>query len=43
MQVNVTPMNTIQTTYDGTFPLVTVTVTFKELTALTKEDLEGGY
>lgn len=43
LQVNVTPMNTVQTTYDGTFPLVTVTVTFKELTALTKEDLEGGY
>ena len=40
LQVNVTPMNTIQTTYDGVFPLVTISVTFKEITALVKEDFE---
>ena len=40
LQVNVTPMNTIQTTYDGVFPLVTITVTFKEITALVKEDFD---
>ena len=43
LRVNTTPMNSVQTTYDGTFPLVTISVTFKELTALTREDLEKGY
>ena len=43
LRVNTTPMNSVQTTYDGTFPLITISVTFKELTALTREDLEKGY
>ncbi len=43
LRINTTPMNSVQTTYDGTFPLITISVTFKELTALTREDLEKGY
>ena len=43
LRVNTTPMNSVQTTYDGTFPLITISVTFKELTALTREDLDKGY
>ena len=43
LRVNVTPMNSIQTTYDGVFPLVTINVTFKELTALVRDDLSEGY
>lgn len=43
VRVNVTPMNSVQTTYDGVFPLVTINVTFKELTALVREDLANGY
>ena len=42
-RVNVTPMNSIQTTFDGTFPLITISCTFKELTALVREDLDKGY
>lgn len=45
LKINTTPMNSIQTTYDGYFPLITINVTFKELTALTREDITnvGGY
>jgi hypothetical protein len=38
LRVNTTPMAQVQTVYDGTFPLVTVSVRFTELTALTQAD-----
>ena len=38
LRVNTTPMAQVQTVYDGSFPLVTVSVRFTELTALTKAD-----
>ena len=41
LQVNTTPMGSLATVFDGTIPLVQVTVRFKELTALTRMDMEG--
>ena len=38
LRVNTTPMAQVQTVYDGTFPLVTVSVRFTEITALTQAD-----
>ena len=38
LRVNTTPMAQVQTVYDGTFPLITVSVRFTELTALTQAD-----
>tara|TARA_Y100000004_G_scaffold194819_1_gene260346 strand:- start:408 stop:1523 length:1116 start_codon:yes stop_codon:yes gene_type:complete len=38
LRVNTTPMAQVQTVYDGTFPLITVSVRFTELTALTAAD-----
>ena len=38
MNVNTTPMGQFSTVFDGSIPLVTVTLTFNELTALTRAD-----
>lgn len=45
LTVNTTPMAQLQTMYDGNFPLITVQLTFTELTALTRGDFlaEDGY
>ena len=41
MRVNATPLSAINTTYDGSVPLVTVELSFDETTALTRADFEG--
>jgi len=41
LTVNTTPMAQLQTMYDGNFPLITVQLTFTELTALTRADFLG--
>jgi len=41
MSVNTTPFGTLTTVHDGTIPLITVTLRFNELTALTKMDFES--
>ena len=41
MSVNTTPMSKFQTVFDGSIPLVTVTLHFMETTALTRVDFEG--
>lgn len=41
LEVNTTPMGSLATVFDGTIPLVQVTVRFKEITALTRMDMEG--
>jgi hypothetical protein len=38
LRVNTTPMNQLTTTFDGSFPLITLNCRFTELTALTKGD-----
>jgi hypothetical protein len=38
MRVNSAPMGAFTTVFDGTIPLITVTLTFNELTALTRSD-----
>ena len=38
MSVNTTPMGQFSTVYDGSIPLVTITLRFEELTALTRAD-----
>ena len=38
LRVNATPMNQLSTTFDGSFPLITMNLRFTELTALTKGD-----
>lgn len=46
LKINTTPFNTITTVFDGSFPLITMQLTFTELTALTSEDFQtggGGY
>jgi len=46
LKINTTPFNTLTTVFDGTIPLVTMQLTFTELTALTSEDFQtggGGY
>jgi len=40
LQVNTTPMGSFSTVFDGSIPLMQVTVKFKELTALTRMDME---
>ena len=40
LSVNATPFGTVNTVYDGTIPLITATLTFSELTALTRADFE---
>ena len=40
LQVNTTPMGSFNTVFDGSIPLMQVTVKFKELTALTRMDME---
>lgn len=42
LKVNTTPFNTLTTVFDGTIPLVTMQLTFTELTALTSEDFSTG-
>jgi hypothetical protein len=42
LKVNTTPFNTLTTVFDGTIPLVTMQLTFTELTALTEEDFKTG-
>ena len=41
LQVNTSPMSKFQTIFDGSIPLVTVTLHFMETTALTRVDFEG--
>ena len=41
MNVNTTPFGVVTTVHDGTIPLITVTLRFNELTALTKMDFES--
>ena len=41
LQVNTSPMSKFQTVFDGSIPLVTVTLHFMETTALTRVDFEG--
>ena len=46
LKINTTPFNTLTTVFDGTIPLITMQLTFTELTALTNEDFKtggGGY
>ena len=46
LKINTTPFNSLTTVFDGTFPLITMQLTFTELTALTSEDFQtggGGY
>ena len=38
MNVNTTPMGQFSTVYDGSIPLVTITLKFEELSALTRAD-----
>ena len=38
MRINSSPMGSFTTVFDGTIPLVTITLTFNELTALTSSD-----
>lgn len=38
LSVNATPFGTVNTVHDGTIPLITVTMRFNELTALTRSD-----
>ena len=42
LKINTTPFNTLTTVFDGTIPLVTMQLTFTELTALTSEDFVSG-
>jgi len=42
LKINTTPFNTLTTVFDGTIPLVTMQLTFTELTALTTEDFQSG-
>ena len=42
LKINTTPFNTLTTVFDGSIPLVTMQLTFTELTALTSEDFTGG-
>lgn len=41
LSVNTSPMSKFQTVFDGSIPLVTVTLHFMETTALTRVDFEG--
>ena len=46
LKINTTPFNTLTTVFDGSIPLITMQLTFTELTALTSEDFVtggGGY
>ena len=41
LNVNTTPMGSINTIFDGSIPLVTIELAFSETTALTRVDFEG--
>ena len=41
VQVNTTPLSQFQTVFDGSIPLIQLTLKFKETTALTRMDMEG--
>ena len=41
LTVNTTPFGQMQTIFDGTIPIVTMELTFKETTKLTRVDMEG--
>jgi len=41
LNVNTTPMGSINTIFDGSIPLVTIELSFSETTALTRVDFEG--
>ena len=42
LKINTTPFNNLTTVFDGTIPLITMQLTFTELTALTSEDFVTG-
>ena len=42
LKINTTPFNTLTTVFDGNIPLITMQLTFTELTALTNEDFITG-
>ena len=41
LTINTTPFGQMQTVFDGTIPIVTMELTFKETTKLTRVDMEG--
>ena len=41
LTINTTPFGQMQTIFDGTIPIVTMELTFKETTKLTRVDMEG--
>ncbi len=41
LNVNTTPFGTVSTVHDGTIPLITATLRFTELTALTRTDFDS--
>ena len=42
LKVNASPASFFQTTFDGYIPIITCEVTFKEITALSRQDLSAG-
>jgi hypothetical protein len=43
LKINTTPFNSLVTVFDGNIPMITMSLTFTELTALTSADFEIGY
>ena len=41
LTINTTPFGQLQTVFDGTIPMVTMELMFKETTKLTRVDMEG--
>ena len=41
MTINTTPFGQLQTVFDGSIPIVTMELQFKETTKLTRVDMEG--
>ena len=41
LTINTTPFGQLQTIFDGTIPVVTMELQFKETTKLTRVDMEG--
>ena len=41
MTINTTPFGQMQTVFDGSIPIVTMELQFKETTKLTRVDMEG--
>ena len=41
LTINTTPFGQLQTVFDGTIPVVTMELQFKETTKLTRVDMEG--